>query len=258
VLRGVDAADAGGQRGQLHGGLFLEQRHRDRGFPTPARKSPSGCRSPCRAVHPARPPASGSCAEVHEVDPTRLAAGTVTSGWRARCRGNLARRDGVSCPGRRDRRPGRRPGCRVGARHRPDTVTVGACRWATSVNVLSSDLSMRRAARQPVSSVIADTSRRTLSSGRSGRTSCPSAGRSVRESLVLFHEPNGSGRTEAGVPPWVHRHSSLVSCCGRRCAPPGGVFSRRGARRTVTYAAAPLGSKTPPNTVLRRPRDERR
>ncbi len=57
----------------------------------------------------------------------------------------------------------------------------------------------------------------------------------------------------------VVRHSpyfSPASCCGRRCTAPSGVFSLRGARRTVEYDSAPLRSNTPLGTAPRRPRHE--
>ena len=51
-------------------------------------------------------------------------------------------------------------------------------------------------------------------------------------------------------------HFSPAFCCGRRCTAPSGVFSFRGARRTVKYDSAPLRSKTPLGTAPRTPRDE--
>ena len=53
----------------------------------------------------------------------------------------------------------------------------------------------------------------------------------------------------------LNPHISPASCCGRRCTAPSVVFSPRGARRTVEYGSAPLGSKTPLGTPPRRPRD---
>ncbi len=57
---------------------------------------------------------------------------------------------------------------------------------------------------------------------------------------------------------WFGPHFSPVIYCGRRCTAPSGTFSPRGAQRTVKYASAPLGSKTPLGTAPRRPRDENR
>jgi hypothetical protein len=68
-----------------------------------------------------------------------------------------------------------------------------------------------------------------------------------------------SKRPETPAPislPVANPHFSPASCCGRRCTAPRGVFSLRGARRTVKYDSAPLRSKTSLGTAPRRPRHE--
>ena len=43
-------------------------------------------------------------------------------------------------------------------------------------------------------------------------------------------------------------HFSPASCCVRRRTAPSGVFSRRGARRTVMYDSAPC--EVPPDLLI--------
>jgi len=58
-----------------------------------------------------------------------------------------------------------------------------------------------------------------------------------------------SGRTTH-----LNLHFSPAFCCGRRCTAPSGVFSLRGARRTVKYDSAPARSgRGPQYRPLRAP-----
>ena len=66
----------------------------------------------------------------------------------------------------------------------------------------------------------------------------------------------GPGRSPSQLWQAPSPHFSPPIYSGRRCTAPSGVFSPRGARRTVEYASAPLGSKPPPATTSRHPRDE--
>jgi len=68
----------------------------------------------------------------------------------------------------------------------------------------------------------------------------------------------GPGRSPSQLWQAPSPHFSPPIYCGRRCTAPSGVFSLRGARRTVEYASAPLGSETPLGTAPLRPRHETR
>ncbi len=107
---------------------------------------------------------------------------------------------------------------------------------------------------------------RTCRAASGGRRRSTLAPRPRMAGTPLLLRPTGTAALTPGPSAGAGRSSSSGStphispafCCGRRCAPPSGVFSPRGARRTASTRSAPLGSKTPLGTAPRRPRYETR